>query len=134
MLSTTPDSTSPMSRSVSPEELTPPSGSTTTSAPHTLLQALVQGSLLSDAVPRTLTILEQSPLASAGCFRGDLLRGLMAVPASFWTRQPALYQRYRTVLHDGAALRWSLDPDERDEFWSSLDLARISTSGERRAD
>lgn len=103
-------------------------------APRALLQALVQGSLLSDVVPRTLTILEQEPLASAGCFRGDLLRALMSVPATFWSRQPALYQRYRTVLHDGAALRWSLDPAERDEFWSSLDLSRIATAGRRRAD
>jgi hypothetical protein len=117
---------------VSPEERAS-SGSAPT-APHSLLQALVQGSLLSDAVPRTLAILEDAPLASAGCFRGDLLRALMAVPATFWSRQPALYQRYRTVLHDGAALRWSLAPEERDEFWSSLDLSRITASAARRAD
>ena len=103
-------------------------------APRALLQALVQGSLLSEVVPRTLSILEQAPLASAGCFRGDLLRALLAVPATFWSRQPALYQRYRTVLHDGAALRWSLDPAERDEFWSSLDLSRIAAAGQQRAD
>ena len=121
-----------MSRSVSPEEILAPARADL--APRSLLQALVQGSLLSDVVPHTLSILEQAPLASAGCFRGDLLRALMAVPATFWSRHPALYQRYRTVLHDGAALRWSLEPAERDEFWSSLDLARIAAGGEGRAD
>ncbi len=128
----------PMSQPVSLEQVSVNSAShvdvSAAAAPHTLLQALVQGSLLSEVVPRTLSILEQAPLASAGCFRGDLLRGLMAVPASFWTRSPELYQRYRSVLHDGAALRWSLAPEERDEFWSSLDLARIVSSGEHRAD
>ncbi|MEO7966295.1 MAG: contact-dependent growth inhibition system immunity protein [Gemmatimonadaceae bacterium] len=119
---------------MSPEDITHSGSGSSATAPHTLLQALVQGSLLSDAVPRTLTILEEAPLASAGCFCGDLLRGLMAVPATFWTRQPALYQRYRTVLHDGAALRWSLAPEERDAFWSSLDLSSIASSGARRAD
>lgn len=123
-----------MSQSVSLEDIATSADALTPAAPHSLLQALVQGSLLTDAVPRTLSILERAPLASAGCFRGDLLRGLMAVPASFWSRNPELYQRYRIVLHDGAALRWSLAPEERDEFWSSLDLARIVSSGDRRAD
>jgi hypothetical protein len=103
-------------------------------APRSLLQALVQGSLLPDVVPRTLAILEDSPLASAGCFRGDLLRALMSVPAQFWARNPALHQRYRTVLHDGAALRWSLDPSERDEFWTTLDAGRISGMADRGLD
>jgi hypothetical protein len=74
-------------------------------------------------IPIAVEIVEQNPLASAGRFRGDLLRALMEVPDSFWRRNPALYERYRAALRAGAAQRRELSPEEQLEFWSVLDTA-----------
>src|SRR5918993_3696781 len=83
-----------------------------------LLVALVHGSCLAAAVPLTLALVERDPLATAGYFRGDLLRGLMEVPGTFWGSYPRLYDRYQAALRAGAECRRSLPRDERMEFWS----------------
>lgn len=90
-----------------------------------LLVALVRGECLSAVVPMVLDVVELTPLASAGCFPGDLLRGLMEVPGRFWSRYPRWYDRYRDALRAGAALRRRLPPEQRMEFWSVLDVARL---------
>ena len=90
-----------------------------------LLIALVHGSCLSAVVPMALDLVERDPLHTVGLFRGDLLRGLMEVPGSFWGSYPRLYDRYRTALRAGADLRRRLPPGERMEFWSLLDRARV---------
>ena len=63
-------------------------------SPGDLLEALVNGWCLSAAVPTALELVERDPLASGGCFPGDLVRGLMEVPRGFWGRHPRLYDRY----------------------------------------
>ncbi|HEX8849057.1 MAG TPA: hypothetical protein VF761_05965 [Gemmatimonadaceae bacterium] len=95
-----------------------------------LLVALVRGEELGLVVPLALEIVSASPLASAGCFRGDLLRGLMEVPGSFWGACPQLYERYRAALRAAATLRRQLPREERMEFWSRLD-AEVAEHGER---
>jgi CDI immunity proteins len=92
-----------------------------------LLVALVSSSRLSSAVAPAIEMVERDPLASAGCFRGDLLRGLMEVPGSFWRRAPDLYDRYRRALRAGAALRRRMPQQERMEFWSALDRRTLAT-------
>lgn len=89
--------------------------------PFDLLLALVTESCLSAVVPITLELLERDPLASGGCFRGDLLRALLDLPSGFWGRYPRLYPRYLAVLRAGAAARRRLPPHERMDFWSPLD-------------
>lgn len=91
-----------------------------------LLVALVNGARLGTVVAHALALVERDPLASAGCFRGDLLRGLMEVPGSFWRHAPDLYDRYRRALRAGAALRRRMPPRERMEFWSALDRATLT--------
>jgi hypothetical protein len=71
-------------------------------------------------VPLVIDVVANEPLASAGRFSGDLLRGLMAVPSRFWSRNPELYGRYRAALRAGALARRRLSYDARMEFWSEL--------------
>jgi hypothetical protein len=102
-----------------------------------LLVALVSSTRLSSVVEPAIELVELDPLASAGCFQGDLLRGLMEVPGSYWRRAPDLYDRYRRALRAGAALRRRMPPRERMEFWSALDrrtLAAHLAAGRRPAD
>ena len=89
---------------------------------HDLLVALVHGSRLDATVPAALEVVDQDPLASAGHFRGDVLRGLMEVPGNFWGRHPQLFDRYRNALRTAAMLRRALPPDERLDFWKPLQL------------
>lgn len=91
-----------------------------------LLIALVCGPCTAGAVRAALDVVERDPLASAGCFRGDVLRGLMEVDGSVWGRHPLLYERYRTALRAAAAARRRLTQAERMEFWSLLDCATVS--------
>jgi hypothetical protein len=85
-----------------------------------LLDALVDGRCLAAAVPMAIDIVEEDPLASAGEFAGDLLRGLMEVPGEFWGRHPRLYDRYREALRASAARRRLLPPERRMDFWEPL--------------
>lgn len=94
-----------------------------------LLVALLEGWCLAAVVPLALVVVEENPLTSAGCFPGDLLRGLMEVPGGFWARYPRLYDRYREALRAGSWLRRGLPPDERMEFWSVLDQERMASAG-----
>ena len=94
-----------------------------------LLRALLDGRGLEAGVPSALAVVERDPLASAGRFRGDLLRALMEVPASYWARQPGLYQRYRQVVRAAASLRRMLPPGERMRFWEPLDSAERGEGG-----
>jgi hypothetical protein len=55
-----------------------------------LLNALRNGKELRDVVPAVLDILEGDPLASAGYFRGDMLRALIDLPAEYWRRDEAV--------------------------------------------
>jgi hypothetical protein len=87
-----------------------------------LLRALVNGWYLSAVVPIALARVERDPLANAGCFDGDLMRGLMEVPGAFWGRHPRLYDRYREALRQSAALRRRMAPEDRMRFWSPLPL------------
>lgn len=87
-----------------------------------LLRALVNGWYLSAVVPIALARVERDPLTNAGCFDGDLMRGLMEVPGSFWGRHPRLYDRYREALRQSAALRRRMAPEDRMRFWSPLPL------------
>ncbi|GLC25156.1 hypothetical protein [Roseisolibacter agri] len=90
-------------------------------APEELLAAVVNGWRLSDVVPSTLDLVERDPLASGGRFPGDLVRGLMELPGSFWGRAPRLYARYRAVLRASADARRRLPPESRLAFWGPLD-------------
>jgi hypothetical protein len=86
-----------------------------------LLVSLIKQRRLTAVVPTVLEILERGdPLASAGRFSGDLLRGLMEVPGRFWGTHPQLYERYRAALRAGAAARRQLAPEERLQFWRPL--------------
>lgn len=91
-----------------------------------LLSALLEGEHLMAVVPITLAIVEQDPLASAGCFRGDLMRGLMEISGNFWGRRPQLYDRYIAALRASASQRRALPRDQRMEFWSPLDLETVA--------
>ncbi len=85
-----------------------------------LLAAVLGGCDLHYVVPLLLDRVEMDPLASAGWFSGDLLRGLLEVPASFWARQPRLYARFRESLRAGAIARRGLPADERAHFWTAV--------------
>lgn len=87
-----------------------------------LLHALVNGWCLGAVVPIALARVEHDPLVNAGRFDGDLMRGLMEVPGSFWGRHPRLYDRYREALRESAALRRRMPAEERMRFWSPLQL------------
>ncbi|MEO7218823.1 MAG: contact-dependent growth inhibition system immunity protein [Gemmatimonadaceae bacterium] len=73
---------------------------------------------LGTAVPAALDVLERDPLASAGYFRGDLLRALIDLPPDFWRRNRELFRRYQGAVRAGAIARRSLPSGERMEFWS----------------
>lgn len=85
-----------------------------------VLAALVNGWCLGAVVPIALARVERDPLANAGHFDGDLMRGLMEVPGAFWGRHPRLYDRYREALRRCAALRRRLPHEQRMKFWSPL--------------
>jgi hypothetical protein len=89
---------------------------------HDVLVALMQQSRLRATVPAALDLVELNPLLSAGHFGGDLLRGLMEVPGSFWVQHPILYTRYRAALRAGAIQRRTLPPEQRLAFWEPLSL------------
>jgi len=82
----------------------------------------MQRSRLATTVPAALALVELDPLASAGYFGGDLLRGLMEVPGSFWVRHPLLFARYRAALRACAMQRRSLPLEQRLDFWGPLSL------------
>ena len=85
--------------------------------PAELLTTLELEAGLCDAVPAVLELVARNPLASAGRFPGDLLRGLMEVPSMFWSWHPHFYDRYREALRAGAAARHRLPPEQRLDFW-----------------
>ena len=85
-----------------------------------LLAALLRAEELQTVVPAVLDIVEAEPLASAGCFAGDLLRGLMELGGDFWGRHAALYARYREAVRRAAVLRRDLPPGARFGFWSPI--------------
>jgi hypothetical protein len=85
-----------------------------------VLHALVHGWCLGAVVPIALARVERDPLTNAGWFEGDLMRGLMEVPGSFWGTHPRLYDRYREALRASAALRRRLPTAQRMIFWSAL--------------
>jgi hypothetical protein len=99
-----------------------------------VLAALAHGLWLTVAVPLALDVVERDPLATAGFFRGDVMRGLLEVPGPFWGRHPRLYARYRGALRASVALRRDLPHDERMQFWLPLDLAALGERVERMAD
>ena len=86
-----------------------------------LLGWLLRGEHLARAVAAALEIVEHDPLATSGCFRGALLRGLMEVPGGYWSRQPQLYERYVRALRASALARRALPHGERMEFWTPFD-------------
>ena len=90
-----------------------------------LLAALALGLWLEVAVPLALDVVERDPVATAGLFRGDVMRGLMEVPGPFWGRHPPLYTRYRRALRASVAARRDLPFEERMQFWLPLDLAAL---------
>lgn len=85
-----------------------------------VLDALINGWSLPVVVPVAIEVTEGDPLATAGRFRGDILRGLMEVPGHFWSCHPPLYERYRGVLRTGAVRRRGMTPEERIQFWKPL--------------
>ena len=93
--------------------------STASSRQH-LLTSIINRWRLPIVVPAVLDIVEHEPLASAGGFGGDLLRGLMEVPGAFWSRHPRLFARYRAAVRAGALARRALPADMRADFWNPL--------------
>jgi hypothetical protein len=104
----------------------PPSHPAASTSRAEVLLALMSGSCLTAVVPLALDAVERDPLSSAGCFSGDMLRGLMEVPGDFWGRFPGLFDRYRTALRAGAAARHRLPPGERMAFWTPLNASAVS--------
>lgn len=86
-----------------------------------LLIALRDGTELHDVVPMVLEVLERDPLASAGNFRGDLLRALIELPPEVWHRDPASFLRYKSAVRAGAVARLSLPRAERMAFWTNAE-------------
>jgi hypothetical protein len=85
-----------------------------------LLESLLSGACLGVVVPATLEVVERDPLASGGCFHGDLVRGLMQVPGGFWSRRGDLFDRYQAVLRACASARRCLPCEQRMVFWDPL--------------
>ncbi len=83
-----------------------------------LLHALDSGTALHDVVPMVLDVLERDPLASAGYFRGDMLRALIELPSDFWRHEPSLFKLYQAVVRAGAIARRALPTAERMAFWT----------------
>lgn len=113
-----------MSAIRSPEE----NSAVATLAPRDLLRELLAGTHLMAVVPMTLLLVERDPLASGGCFKGDLMRGLMEISGHFWGRHPRLYERYVRALRASASARRVLPREERMEFWSVLDRDCVGSS------
>ena len=90
-----------------------------------LLVALMRGWCLAAAVPLALDRVEGDPLRSAGRFPGELLRGVMEVPSSYWSRHPRMHERFLAALRAAASLRRRLPADERMRFWTPLDQAAL---------
>jgi hypothetical protein len=86
-----------------------------------LLTALQRRTKLSETVPAVLDVLEHDPLASAGYFRGDLLRALIDLPPEFWRHNHISFQRYQAVVRAGAIARRSLPSAERMAFWTDVE-------------
>jgi contact-dependent growth inhibition (CDI) system CdiI-like immunity protein len=84
-----------------------------------LLKALHHRADLHAVVPIVLDAIECDPLASAGNFRGDLLRALIELPATFWHDDPASFQRYKATVRAGAIARLALPRAERMAFWTN---------------
>lgn len=84
-----------------------------------LLNALRNGEELPDVVPAVLDILEGDPLASAGDFRGDMLRALIDLPAEYWRHDEISFRRYQTAVRAGAIARRALPGAERMAFWTN---------------
>ena len=105
-------------RRTRPSRFTP--ASMTSMSREELLTSLINGWRLPIVVPAVLEIVEREPLATAGGFGGDLLRGLMEVPGSFWSGNPRLFARYRAAVRAGALARRALPVDVRSEFWNPL--------------
>jgi hypothetical protein len=85
-----------------------------------LTHAIARGLCLAPLVRRALDLVETQPLASAGWFAGDLLRGLVDVPQWFWRRHSEMHDRYRAVLREAAAARRNLPPEQRMDFWNPI--------------
>jgi hypothetical protein len=103
---------------------------TVATEPHLgdLLDALVHAWCLAGIVPLVLEAAERDPLASGGRFAGDLVRGLMEVPSTFWCRYPGLYGRYQAVLRANALARQRLPVEQRLEFWTALGEVRAEAA------
>lgn len=84
-----------------------------------LLKALHYHAELHAVVPMVLDAIEQDPLVSAGSFRGDLLRALIELPATFWHDDPESFQRYKAAVRAGAIARLELPRSERMAFWTN---------------
>ena len=69
-------------------------------------------------VPLVLGILDDDPLATAGYFRGDLLRAVIDLPSEFWRREQVSFRRYQQVVRVGALARRALTSSERMRFWT----------------
>jgi hypothetical protein len=85
-----------------------------------LLQGLIEKQRLEELVPLALELLDRDPLASGGCFRGDILRALMELPGQFWWRYQELWEKYRSALRAAALARRRLPTHEQLEFWGVL--------------
>jgi contact-dependent growth inhibition (CDI) system CdiI-like immunity protein len=83
-----------------------------------LLGALQRRADLNKVVPLVLDALECDPLASAGCFRGDLLRALIDLPPEFWRQDTGSFRRYQEAVRAGAIARRNLPSAERMAFWT----------------
>ncbi len=97
-----------------------------------LLAALVKREHLEKVVPQALDVVAHDPLAAVHSFPGDLLRGLMEVPAEFWSRCPSLYEPYRAAVRAAAQARLHLPTESRLEFWSPLELHEWIADAEAR--
>jgi len=86
-----------------------------------LLKALHYRAELHTVVPMVLDAIEDDPLASAGSFRGDLLRALIELPATFWHDDPESFQRYKAAVRAGAIARLELPRAERMAFWTNTE-------------
>lgn len=86
-----------------------------------LLSSTIDTHDLSTAVRATLSVVEEDPIATAGRFRGDLLRALMRLGGRYWTAHPDEYSRYRAALRNAALLRRGSGDAATVEFWDRLE-------------
>lgn len=85
-----------------------------------LLASLINRENLESVVCQALDVVAHDPLIRVHSFPGDLLRGLMEVPAEFWSRRPGMYEQYRAVVRAAAQARRHLPTPARLAFWSPL--------------